>query len=300
MTTSEDTLKRLAEHEGEMLLVATRHWAFNGCIGMGRGEPRPEDQSLNVRFELGIIAEPFVEGSSGGWMGSTFFVRATQPWSIVPHGKEWKQREGRHIVLIHHTLKQQGQPIYAPDAQRASSQRRKEEEGSRDPDYALEVIIGNAEVEEWLCARIYSSLDQEERVRPMSSEEFPEIERQRARRIFPQGVLDWVLDFFGIADIRRQATAELLQDRQNVLRELLFLELEDRFDLVRSEKCALRWARMVELAALAKEISADTIEPFVASDINGIQILIGDPSAFLEAVVKGERVDDLVPSSGGE
>lgn len=284
------TLKdRLKAQEGELLLVVSRYYDFPGCSG--RHEPRPEDYMLTADYYLGVIASPFLVEED--IPSAKFCVQVGKCWSWAKYSSDWKE-----CAVIHpwrNSLEELDTPIYAPDEARNHSQRQAEAKGERDPDYGLEVIIGLADIEEYLRERTRVPRDSSSAWQMRSPEEWIAEDKDRRRRVLPPECLEGMLEVTGIAEQRRQEADELLVRQQDLLIQLFVFEIarHNLMDADEAGESRLNFSPSMRDALLeAIEIGAHKIEDF---SIEGTVAIVGvefnmRPRELLAAIAEREGV----------
>jgi hypothetical protein len=131
------------------------------------------------------------------------------------------------ILILDQGLSDLQKPVYAPDAGREVQQRDEESCGLKDADYALEIIIGNSEVEKYLHDR--TRMEMAEPSPRAGLKEFYAFDRERKRRCLPPEMLTGALEASGIAEKRRLIAHELLLEQQRMLRALIHNEMLLRY-----------------------------------------------------------------------
>lgn len=141
-------IRLVLNHVGQMILIIRKSYQFHGCAGFGH-EPQPEEYTLTRDLNLGVIAGAEEMGSHGIEINT--FNRCFL--SFNEYVDRWQEITA-NMSIQWEELFDLGKPVY-PSDQRGEADKKYAEQiyieskgisGSK-PDLALEVAIGNKEVE---------------------------------------------------------------------------------------------------------------------------------------------------------
>ncbi len=284
------TLKeQFTAHKEEMVVVVSREYRFHGCTGFGH-EPQLHEYRLDIDFQLGIIAELGIETAPDCVIihttGNHFF------WNS--YSRKWMEIKGE-ILIPDHKFSDLQKPVYAPDEEFERQQRENERRGFKDADYAMEIIIGNSEVEKYLQDRTYMEMDEYSR----TSEGLVAFYRKRSMRCLPPAMLAEALEVSGITEKRRIVARELLKQQQQILRGLLHIEMLQRYagTYMATEGVRFLFEKQKVLAEEAIDKKVHMLGPFEMDedlylgestrniDIMGVKIVV-NPSTFITTLAK--------------